>query len=115
MKSSASGANAVSKGVVAAALSIAAGVAMDVSQSNPCLAQESNTSTGSSIDWNKLHLSTEQSNQIKQIDQQWYKESAEIIPQIKEEQSKLQRALADHSSEGVQVFALQQAVARRKE
>jgi len=114
MKSNSNGAKAVSKGVVSAALSIAAGVAMDVSQSNPCLAQEA-TSSACSIDWNKLHLSADQSNQIKQLEQQWYKESGEIIPQIKEDQVKLQRALADHNADGVQVLALQQAVSRKKE
>ena len=114
MKSSSNGTKAVSKGVVSAALSIAAGVAMDISQSNPCLAQET-PSNACSIDLSKLNLSNAQSSQIKQLDQQWYKESGEIIPLINEDRTKLQRALADHNAEGVQVFALQQSVARRKE
>ncbi|MBS1993792.1 MAG: hypothetical protein JSS83_24920 [Cyanobacteria bacterium SZAS LIN-3] len=104
----------ISKGVVSAALSLAAGMAMDVSQSNPCLAQES-ANPPCCIDWNKLTLSPAQSSQIKQLDQQWYRESGEIIPLIKDDQSKLQRALADHNADPVQVMTLQQSVARRKE
>jgi Spy/CpxP family protein refolding chaperone len=114
MKSNSNGAKAVSKGVISAALSIAAGVAMDVSQSSPCLAQENGTSS-CSIDWNKLNLTHAQSEQIKQLEQQWYKESAEIIPQVKEDQVKLQRSLADHGADGVQVISLQQQVSRKKE
>jgi len=117
MKSSAHNnhhAKGVSKGVVSAALSIAAGVAMDVSQSNPCLAQDA-ANPPCCIDWNKLSLTPAQSNQIKQLDQQWFKESGEIIPQIREEQSKYQKALADHNADPVQVMTLQQAVARKKE
>jgi len=114
MKSSSNGAKAVSKGVLSAALSISAGVAMDVSQSSPCLAQESGNSA-SSIDWNKLNLTAAQSSQIRELEQQWFKESSEIIPQIKEDQSKLQRAMADHSADGVQVIAVQQSVGRKRE
>jgi len=113
MKSSAHN-NSVSKGVVSAALSIAAGMAMDISQSNPCLAQDSATGQFC-IDWNKLNLTSAQSTQLKTLEQQWFRESSEIIPQIRDDQSKLQKAIADHNADPVQVMTLQQAVARRKE
>ena len=116
MKSSSNGAKAMSRGVVSAALSISAGLAMDVSQSNPCFAQDATgTNTSCSIDWSKLNLTASQSAQIQQLEQQWYKESGEIIPLIREDQSKLQRTIGDHNADPVQVLALQQQVARRKE
>jgi len=115
MKSSTNNHN-VSKGVVSAALSIATGVAMDISQSNPCLAQDTGAAPGQCcIDWNRLNLTPAQSNQLKQLEQQWFRESGEIIPQIRDDQNKLQKALADHNADPVQVMTLQQAVARRKE
>jgi Spy/CpxP family protein refolding chaperone len=108
-----SNATTVSKGVVSAALSIAAGVAMDVSQSNPCLAQDS-AAASCSVDWSKLNLTASQAAQIKELDQEWYKEYADRKRQIVDEQGKLQRALSDHTSEPMQVVALQQSVESRK-
>jgi Spy/CpxP family protein refolding chaperone len=113
MKSRSNGPMTVSKGVVSAALSVAAGVAMDVSQSNPCLAQDSTTSS-CSVDWNKLNLSAAQTAQIKELDQEWYRESGELKRQIRDEQIKLQHALSDHTSDGMQVISYQQTVEGRK-
>ena len=68
-----------------------------------------------SIDWNKLNLTSSQSSQIQQLEQSWYKDSGDIIPQIREDQTKLQRAIADHNADSITVMALQQSVARKRE
>ena len=60
-------------------------------------------------------MSSAQSSQIHELEQQWYKESGEIIPQIREDQSKLQKAFADHDADPVQVMGIQHQVARRRE
>ena len=113
---SSSSAKAMSRGVVTAALSLSAGLAMDVSQSNPCLAQDAaSPASACSIDWNKLNLTSAQNSQIQQLEQAWYKDSGEIIPQIREEQTKLQRAIADHNTDSMTALALQQSVARKRE
>ncbi len=81
-----------------------------------CLAQDGSSGSSSGcIDWSKLELSPQQSNQVQQLEQQWYKESGEILPQIREEQLKLQKLLAEHNPDSMQIVGLQQSIARRKE
>ncbi len=114
MKSKIDGARAVSTGVVSAALSITAAVAMDISQSNPCYSQDSSGGASGSIDWDKLNLSAAQQAQIKELDQEWFREYSEHKHQIAEEQVKLQNALSEHSTDGMRVISAQQAVESRK-
>lgn len=68
-----------------------------------------------SIDWSKLDLSASQNSQIQALEQQWYKDFNEISPQIRDEQVKLQKLLAGHNPDSLQIVALQQSIARRKE
>ncbi len=79
-----------------------------------CLAQPSEGGSGC-IDWNKLELTPQQNSQIQQLEQQWYKESGEILPVIREEQLKLQKLIGEHNPDSLQIVALQQSIARRKE
>lgn len=78
-------------------------------------AQESTGAGGSCIDWTKLELNPQQNTQIQSLESQWYKEFSDISPQIREDQTKLQRLLTDRNPDSLQVVALQQAIARRKE
>lgn len=67
------------------------------------------------IDWNKLNLTPTQSQQIHGLEAQWNQSYSEIKPSILEDQAKLQRLLADHTSDPVEIMALQQTIARKKE
>ena len=67
------------------------------------------------IDWSKLNLSAQQSQQIQQLQQDWERQYNEIKPGISDDQRKLTRLLADHTSDPVEIMALQQSIARKKE
>jgi Spy/CpxP family protein refolding chaperone len=67
------------------------------------------------VDWNKLNLTQTQSQQIDQLNGQWSKDYNEIKPVISDDQQKLQKLLADHNSDPVEVMALQQQIARKRE
>lgn len=68
-----------------------------------------------SIDWNKLNLSPPQQQQLQALESDWNKQYAEIKPVIVDEQRKLAKLLADHTSDPVEIMSLQQTIARKKE
>ncbi|MFA6212137.1 MAG: hypothetical protein WCT03_03590 [Candidatus Obscuribacterales bacterium] len=114
MKSSSHGVKSAANGLMSAALSLAAGCALEVSFPPESMAQEAQA-TSCNVDWTKLNLSPQQSAQIQTLEQQWYKDFNELSPQIRDEQSKLQKLLSDHNADPIQVMALQQSIARRRE
>jgi len=67
------------------------------------------------VDWTKLNLSEKQSSQIQQLEDEWAHQYSENRPVIVEEQQKLTKMLADHNSDPVEVMALQQSIARKRE
>jgi Spy/CpxP family protein refolding chaperone len=67
------------------------------------------------IDWDHLNLTPEQSQQIHELDNQWNKDYIELKPSIVDDQHRLTRLLSDHNSDPVEIMALQQSIARKKE
>ena len=114
MKSNSHGVKSAANGLMSAALSLAAGCALEVSFPPESMAQDAQP-TSCNVDWTKLNLSPQQSSQIQSLEQQWYKDFNELSPQIRDEQSKLQKLLSDHNADPIQVMALQQSIARRRE
>ncbi|CAN5386045.1 hypothetical protein BH11CYA1_BH11CYA1_21800 [soil metagenome] len=114
MKSSLHGVKSAANGLMSAALSLAAGCALEVSFPPESMAQDAQP-TSCNVDWSKLNLSPQQNSQIQALEQQWYKDFNELSPQIRDEQSKLQKLLSDHNADSIQVMALQQSIARRRE
>jgi Spy/CpxP family protein refolding chaperone len=112
MKSNSNGSKA--SGIMSAALTLASGCALEISYPPESMAQESSTSA-CAVNWNKLNLTPAQNAQIQTLEQQWYKDFNELSPQVRDEQLKLQKLLADHNADPIQVMALQQSIARRKE
>lgn len=67
------------------------------------------------IDWKQLNLNADQSKQIQVYESQWTQDYNQIKPVITEEQRKLQRMLESHNPDAIEVMALQQSIARKKE
>lgn len=67
------------------------------------------------IDWTKLNLSPQQSSQIQTLEAQWIKEYQELAPAIQEDQKRLAQLLADRQADPVEVMAVQQSIAQKKE
>jgi len=99
---------------MSAALTLAAGCALEISFPPESMAQESQPAS-CNLDWTKLNLSAQQSSQIQSLEQQWYKDFNDLSPQIRDDQSKLQKLLSEHNADPIQVMALQQSIARRRE
>lgn len=77
----------------------------------PALAQGSDCK----IDWTKLNLNPQQNQHIQQLEGQWSKDYNTIKPAIVEDQRKLTKMLEVHDSDPVEIMALQQSIARKKE
>lgn len=67
------------------------------------------------VDWSRLNLTAAQNAQVQQLEDEWARQYNEIRPVIVEDQQKLTRLLANHNSDPVEVMALQQSIARKKE
>lgn len=67
------------------------------------------------INWQRLNLSPQQSQQIQTLEAQWNHDYMEIQPAIIDEQHKLTRLLSDPKSDPLEIMALQQSIARKKE
>jgi Spy/CpxP family protein refolding chaperone len=100
---------------VCAAYSLVASLFLELGYAPQAMAQEAPSPSSSCIDWSKLNLSGQQNSQIQALEQQWFKEFNEISPQLRDDRTRLQRAISDHNADPVQIMALQQSVARRKE
>ena len=68
-----------------------------------------------SVDWGRLNLNPQQTSQIQTLEQDWAHKYNDLHPVIVEDQQKLQKMLADHSSDPVEVMSLQQTIARKRE
>lgn len=68
-----------------------------------------------SIDWRKLQLTPAQSQQIQGLEAQWTEEYMRVQPSIIEDQRKLQNLLSDPKSDSLEIMAVQQSLARKKE
>ncbi len=67
------------------------------------------------INWQRLNLTPQQSQQIQVLEQQWNHDYMEIQPSIVEEQRKLTRLLSDPKSDPLEIMSLQQSIARKRE
>jgi Spy/CpxP family protein refolding chaperone len=67
------------------------------------------------VDWNKLGLSEDQNKQIQELETDWEKHYAELKTTINEEQKRLVKLLGIHSSDPVEIMALQSSIARKRE
>lgn len=67
------------------------------------------------IDWTKLNLSPQQNQQIQALEAAWIKEYQELAPAIQEDQKRLAQLLADRQADPVEVMAVQQSIAQKKE
>lgn len=67
------------------------------------------------INWQRLNLTPQQSQQIQALEAEWNHDYMQIQPAIIEEQRKLTRLLSDPKSDPLEIMALQQSIARKKE
>lgn len=67
------------------------------------------------VDWSKLNLSPQQTQQVQQLETQWQQDYSQIKPAIADEQRKLQRLLESHNADPVELMAVQQSLTRKKE
>lgn len=86
-------------------------LAVGVSAASPAMADELRMG----INWQRLNLTPQQSQQIQALEAQWNHDYMEVQPSILEDQHKLTRLLSDPKSDPLEIMALQQAIARKKE
>ncbi len=67
------------------------------------------------INWQRLNLNQQQTQQIQTLESQWNHDYMQIQPAIVDEQHKLARLLSDPRSDPLEIIALQQSIARKKE
>jgi Spy/CpxP family protein refolding chaperone len=67
------------------------------------------------IDYSKLNLSLEQDKQIQQLDKDWQHNLNELKPPLVEDQKRLAKLLATYDSDSVEIMALQQGIAQKRE
>ncbi len=79
--------------------------------SQPSLADED----GCRIDWTHLELTPTQTQQIRTLEAQWNQEYMQVQPSVIDDQRRLSRLLSDPRSDPLEVMALQQSIARKKE
>lgn len=77
----------------------------------PCLAQAQDRG----LDWKKLNLNTQQSQQIQNLEQDWNGKYMQIQPQIQDHQRKLARLLVDPKSDSLEIMSTNQTLTRLKE
>lgn len=91
--------------------SLLALVVLLVVQAVPALAEDDH----SAIDWSKLKLSLDQDRQIQQLDKDWQNSLNELKPPLVDDQKRLAKLLATYDSDSVEIMALQQAIAQKRE
>ncbi len=67
------------------------------------------------VDWKRLNLSAQQSQQIQVLEQDWNAKYMKLQPQIVEHQRKLVHLLNDPKSDSLEIMSTQQTIARLKE
>lgn len=75
----------------------------------PALAQERQ------MDWKKLNLNPNQSQQIQTLESEWNGKYMQIQPQIHDHQRKLAKLLVDPKSDSIEIMATNQTLTRLKE
>jgi len=86
-------------------------VMMSAAQTLPSSAEDEH----SAINWSKLKLSLEQDRQIQQLDKDWQSNLSELKPPMMEDQKRLAKLLTTYDSDSVEIMALQQAIAQKRE
>lgn len=95
-----------------AALAVAACAAL---LAMPAQAQDPQRGHSRCVDWTKLNLTQQQSQQISQLDSEWRAKFTQVQPQIAQNQQKLQQLLSDSKADPLEIMATQQNIARLKE
>jgi|SRR5215470_3810122 len=67
------------------------------------------------INWKRLGLTPQQSQHIQLLEAQWNSEYMGIQPGLVEDQRRLTRLLSDPKSDSLEIMALQQSIARKRE
>jgi hypothetical protein len=67
------------------------------------------------VDWSRLNLNPEQNSKIQSLEDEWAHQFNDIRPGIVDDQQRLTKMLSDRNSDPVEVMALQQSIARKKE
>ncbi|HEY9787670.1 MAG TPA: hypothetical protein V6D17_19940 [Candidatus Obscuribacterales bacterium] len=70
---------------------------------------------GCRIEWSKLNLTAQQSQQIDQLDQQWQQDFRSLKPLIDEAQRKKQRLLESHNADPLEIMRLQASIDQWKQ
>lgn len=68
-----------------------------------------------SINWQRLQLNPQQAQTIQVLESQWNHDYLEIQPSIVGDQRKLAKLLSDPKSDPLEIMALQQSIARKRE
>jgi peptidoglycan hydrolase CwlO-like protein len=92
--------------------------AMSTCISTSAIADDANKIGGHArncVDWTRLNLTPQQSQQIAQLDAEWQTKYSALQPQIIQLQRKLERLLPDPKSDPLEIMATQQNIARMKE
>ena len=66
------------------------------------------------VDWNKLHLDSQQSQQIRSLDARWQRDFNQLQPAIRDDHKRIARMMADRQTDPVEIITLQESVERKK-
>lgn len=94
---------------------VLAGAAAAVFSTSSAQAQMVPDPAHRSVDWKRLNLNAQQTQQVGQLDNDWNAKYSRLQPQIAELQKKLERLLPDPKSDPLEIMATQQAIGRYKE
>jgi hypothetical protein len=76
----------------------------------PALADEP-----TAINWSRLQLNPQQAQHIQSMESKWNRNYMDVQPTIVEDQRKMTRLLGDPKADPVEIMALQQSIARKRE
>lgn len=77
---------------------------------DPCV-----TNKAACVDWKRLKLTTQQTQQIDQLQQDWNTKYMKLQPQIVSLQQKMRTKFADPNSDPLEIMSTQQSLARLQE
>jgi Spy/CpxP family protein refolding chaperone len=67
------------------------------------------------VDWSKIALNAQQSQQVKELDEQWRRDYGQLKPAIADDQRKISKLLGEHDSDQVEIMSVQASLARKRE
>jgi hypothetical protein len=67
------------------------------------------------INWTRLQLNPQQAQHIQSLESQWNRDYMDVQPTIMDDQKRMSRLLSDPKADPVEIMALQQTIARKRE